>query len=854
MAPGMMPGTADAGRPARSGGAVGTPAAGAGPGGLATAAAAGAAASRAAVLNAPVTPARTGPDLLRLAEPVLAVLAVVLGTLSLQPFYDGWAWLPVLGGAAVVGGGVAALAAWRRMAWWLTTIVALLVFGAGALYACYAPRTTHGLPGLDAVRALGGGLVTGLPKMLTVGLPGDVTGDLLIVPTVLAFAAGLAVVLLALRTGAVTGIAVPPLVVYIVGLLLAAARPQRHLLVTGGLLLALLALLLLRGNRVSAADAEGIAARDAEAVGLDLAARRRHSTLGRIAFGLPVIVLVTALAVPSALWLPIADGATRYDPRVLHQQHFELSTALTPLVQVKPQLTGPRGALFTVKVDEQGGDYPLDRVRIAALDSFDGALWTQSRDFLITGATLPQEMPPPGGRTVRVGLDVDISRLPQPFLPVVGQPTQASGQDLAYDPANGTMVSTRQAVTDYHYRTVGVVRPLDDALKQAGASQTPADAAYTQLPDPPPWVAQIADQVTSGRQTAMSQLLAIEAYLRNQSYSTDSLPGHSYGALYRTLLGAQDERGGYAEQFASAFAVLARAKGYPTRVAVGYRLLPSEKQGDHYVVDSTDIHAWPEVHMTGYGWVPFEPTDNRSQATPRPPRSPDVTLGKTGDDKPQIREPERDQPAGDAGGTGGGGFGAVALRTGLIAAIVLASIALLIGLIVLLKWLRRKRRAQRGPPAARIVAAWLEVVDRLRERGIPVFAASTGAEVAHDLAAGRAAPAARPLAELAPLVAAAVFAFDEPDDAAATRAWQLEGQVRAQLAGVTPVAVRVRALIDPRPLLPAWLARRPGRRDRARAAASAAGAASGTVLSEQPPVAPTPVAAVAQAGPPTGRP
>ena len=202
------------------------------------------------------------------------------------------------------------------------------------------------------------------------------------------------------------------------------------------------------------------------------------------------------------------------------------------------------------------------------------------------------------------------------------------------------------------------------------------------------------------------------------------------------LLGAPGERVGSAEQYASAFALLARAKGYPARVAVGYRLRPEQRQGDRYTVSTTDAHAWPEVHLAGFGWVPFEPTDAaalRGAAPAADPRG-DARRGRP---RPAGRRPRAgsSRPAPT--------LAEVALRVvrGLaVAAGVLLGLAVLVAAA---KAVRRRRRARRGPPVRRVLAAWAEVVDLLRETGLAVPVSRTSSEVAADVRHSAAAVAAR---------------------------------------------------------------------------------------------------------------
>ncbi|MEI2699321.1 MAG: transglutaminaseTgpA domain-containing protein [Microthrixaceae bacterium] len=75
-----------------------------------------------------------------------------------------------------------------------------------------------------------------------------------------------------------------------------------------------------------------------------------------------------------------------------------------------------------------------------------------------------------------------------------------------------------------------------------------------------------------------------------------------------------ETRRGFCQQFSSTFALIARSLGLPSRVAVGFTPGDTEsgEDGDtEYVVRGRHAHAWPEVHLSGAGWVPFEPTPQR---------------------------------------------------------------------------------------------------------------------------------------------------------------------------------------------------------------------------------------------------
>jgi transglutaminase-like putative cysteine protease len=114
---------------------------------------------------------------------------------------------------------------------------------------------------------------------------------------------------------------------------------------------------------------------------------------------------------------------------------------------------------------------------------------------------------------------------------------------------------------------------------------------------------------TADAQTAYGQILALQNRFRNGnfSYTQDVEPVEGTDPILHFLT---ESKSGFCQQFATAMAVMARALGYPARVAVGFR--EGERLGDTYTVDSRDAHAWVEVFFPGYGWLPFEPTPSRA--------------------------------------------------------------------------------------------------------------------------------------------------------------------------------------------------------------------------------------------------
>jgi hypothetical protein len=276
----------------------------------------------------------------------------------------------------------------------------------------------------------------------------------------------------------------------------------------------------------------------------------------------------------------------------------------------------------------------------------------------------------------------------------------------------------------------------------------------------------------------------------------------------RMLRGDPGEREGYAEQFATAFALLARLRGFATRIVVGY-LLPEQSADGTYRVTEAQAHAWPEVDLEGRGWVVVEPTDVARIGALHDPTddASDVPPEAPGDEGEPLEAQEPRVIVDDAAAGRGGGTGvrAAAARGGMALLMLLAAVPLVSAGV---KLGRRYRRRLAGEPSARVVGAWRETVDRLTEHGLAVGESQTTVEVARQ-ATARFKGAALSVAPLATMVAVAVFAPAPPTDDTARRAWDLERSARRELGSAGGLVGRPWSLFDPRPLVRRRRRRRP---------------------------------------------
>jgi transglutaminase-like putative cysteine protease len=69
-----------------------------------------------------------------------------------------------------------------------------------------------------------------------------------------------------------------------------------------------------------------------------------------------------------------------------------------------------------------------------------------------------------------------------------------------------------------------------------------------------------------------------------------------------------DHKEGFCEHIASAFVVLMRAAGVPSRIVTGYQGGEMNGVDGYWAVRQADAHAWTEIWQAGRGWIRVDPT------------------------------------------------------------------------------------------------------------------------------------------------------------------------------------------------------------------------------------------------------
>ena len=106
-----------------------------------------------------------------------------------------------------------------------------------------------------------------------------------------------------------------------------------------------------------------------------------------------------------------------------------------------------------------------------------------------------------------------------------------------------------------------------------------------------------ANEITEGLTTDYRKASAIFEYV-NTTLSYDASTGYAN----KGALSALNTGKGVCEEFATLYVALCRAEEIPARVVAGYKV--EEVNGKDTLID----HAWAEIYLDDYGWLPVETT------------------------------------------------------------------------------------------------------------------------------------------------------------------------------------------------------------------------------------------------------
>ncbi len=491
---------------------------------------------------------------------------------------------------------------------------------------------------------------------------------------------------------------------------------------------------------------------------------------------------------------------------------------ISPLVDLRGRLVDQADVeAFTVRSTERS------YWRLTALDTFDGSVWTSRANYSTAEGALPAEVES-GNSTELVRQAFVITGLDAVWLPTAFQPVSVSTEsevELSWEPVSSTLIvgSGRRSSNELAYTVESAVpRFTPEQLAEAPNLTSEELEPFLELPrDFSAGATALATQLTDGLTSPYAQALALQFYFRdNFDYDVEVGSGHSSDRIDDFLASGR----GYCEQFAGSFAAMARAIGLPTRVAVGFT--PGDVDPADptlFTVRGEHAHAWPEVFISGAGWVAFEPTPGRGapgafeytqvpeqQDTSGPSTTPTTLEPGLEDQFPAIdpdnpltqqeaidRAPLDDLAAGQAGGGGPSPF--VWFLVSVVGVVLVAMAA-----VSTVKRLRRRQRIARvSGNRATILAAWEDAVARLAVVGSRWDPTETPMEFATRVE--KALSFGGSVQRLAHTATAALFSPGQPSDAMVTAATAAADQVAAYVRERSTALDRLREEVDPRPLL-----------------------------------------------------
>lgn len=155
----------------------------------------------------------------------------------------------------------------------------------------------------------------------------------------------------------------------------------------------------------------------------------------------------------------------------------------------------------------------------------------------------------------------------------------------AGDPATKNIIAECENLYDADYKSISEI--------------------YLALPSIQSEIYDITDTAIAASQSAYDKACAIAYYL-NTHYTYTLTPEEPLGYEFvaEFMLGSGE---GYCTYFASACTIMCRIAGIPARYVTGYFAVPDA--GGIAMVTGEHAHAWTEVYLNGFGWLPIDPTN-----------------------------------------------------------------------------------------------------------------------------------------------------------------------------------------------------------------------------------------------------
>ncbi|GAA2584894.1 DUF3488 and transglutaminase-like domain-containing protein [Winogradskya consettensis] len=341
------------------------------------------------------------------------------------------------------------------------------------------------------------------------------------------------------------------------------------------------------------------------------------------------------------------------------------------------------------------------------------------------GLTSPQDNPKTdGGDYQRYHADVEVTNdFTQSLAPIYSSTVSMDGLDgsWAYDQSSQVIFSNRTNVRGKKYSFDYVrAKYTPDELRQAEPlpSDDPNIVQFTTVPADPT-VEALVQKLVKNKDTPYDKVMALYKYFSKENGFTYSLTAAGPNGDVSAIDNFLKSKSGYCQQYAASLAWMVREAGIPARVAFGFTK-GDTRDGKAYVLTNRNAHAWTEVYLDGFGWIPFDATPAASVAgSSRSAWAPDTdqvetpSASSSATAAPGAASSANASTAPGAGkdvDAGGSVTGDAATGSGFstTAVLITALIALLIALLLvpaLRRILVRKRRHEATVPAVAAASA-----------------------------------------------------------------------------------------------------------------------------------------------------
>lgn len=530
-----------------------------------------------------------------------------------------------------------------------------------------------------------------------------------------------------------------------------------------------------------------------------------------------------ALLIAGAAGAVVQSSAFTTDPttpqRVPSVRESRPLTPVSFISGLRPTKAGAaQQTLFTVRTDRAAPGY----FSIANVDFYDGAGWSFQRTFRPSGGVLPADTDTSlDGSGVAITQHYEVAEGPltsAPWMAYLSRPQEVTGIAVNIDPASGMIVPTRALRAGDRYTVHSVVtRTRFGGLRSDAVPDATTPSINTEVPAQlrdtlGELVDAFAEETGTSSTHPIAFLQALQHDLRS-NYALTGQPGSaaprasttpsghassspsasappvragsmSFADVLASIVGPQ--QAGTPEQYATLVTLVARQLGVPARVVTGFRVTPPGSKSllpaGTYQVTPADAWTWVEIPVVGSGWVVLDAAPGHF-AGPRQRAS----VGTTSSPVPTLT-PTRNAliTQGNAGhavatesavpGSHGGSNDLLLTVLIVVAALILFAA---LAIVLLRKQVRASRRRHLPDPRRRLVGAWQEGIDLLRESGLPELSTLTSAEIAFETARRFGPEPAGHAHYLGSSANAAVYSQTAViDDADADAAWAAERELR----------------------------------------------------------------------------